>query len=228
MLSNFCRHSVFGKFRFAQGFLLLFVDGNLAVDEADEAGVLELGDAAVHGLDAGADVVGDLLAARVQDEEVGVDVAEPLEQIMLEAFEARLELDAAVLVGRRIHLGREQPGNGEGEMVVELHPLQERLGCHRDDFAGGQSLIRRGKDRLTGQYLEVADEIRDILARKGVALAAGEFVADARTALRQDIDVIGALPLADHGFTGQEDAPARQAFDFFRHMLQHVVELHIK
>lgn len=220
--------SVLGKFRIAQCLLLCLADGDLAVDEADEAGFLEFCDAAVHGLDARADVVGNLLAARVQDEEIGVDVAEPLEQVMLEAFEARLELDTAVLVGGRVHLGGEQPGNGEREVVVKLHPLQEGFGCHGNDFTGGQGLVRRREYGLVSQYLEVAYEVWHILAGKGVTLATGKFVADARAALGQDIDVVGAFSLADNGFAGQEDAAARLALDFFRHMLQHIVELHSK
>lgn len=220
--------SFFCEIRIAQGFLLLFVNGDLAMDEIDEAGFPELGDAAVYCLDAGANVVSDLLAAGMQDEEVGIDIAEPFEQIMLETFKARLKFDAAVLVGRRVHLGGQQPGNGKGEVIVELHPLQEGIGCHRDDFAGGQGFVGRCKGLLASQDLEVADEIRDVLSGKGITLAASKFIADARTPLGQDIDVIGAFPLADNGFAGQEDTAGRLAPDLFRHMLQHVVELHIK
>ena len=62
---------------------MLDTDGNLAMEQRDESGIAQLADTAVDRLDARADIVCNLLAARVQDELVRWRKVEPFDEILL-------------------------------------------------------------------------------------------------------------------------------------------------
>ena len=110
-------------------------------------------------------------------------------------------------------------------MVVAAHPLLERVGRHGDDFTFRHGFVGGREVLLSGENLEVADEVGDGLVSEGVALPTGEFIADAGCALGQDVDVVGALSLAHDELTGPEGATADLSPDALRHEFNHLFQL---
>ena len=110
-------------------------------------------------------------------------------------------------------------------MIVAAHPLLECVGRHGDDFTFRHGFIGGREILLSGEDFEVADEVWDGLVGEGVALPAGEFIADAGRALGQDVDVVGALSLAHDKLTGPEGATADLSPDALRHEFNHLFQL---
>ena len=73
------------KLFFAEGFLqhllLLFVQSDFSMEQGDESRFFQFDYAAIYGLDAGANIIGNLLTAGMEDKEVGFDVAQSFQQI---------------------------------------------------------------------------------------------------------------------------------------------------
>jgi len=208
------------------GHLLRFVHGYFAMQQGDKPFVLKFYDTAVDGLDAGADVIGYLLAAGMQDEEVRVDITQAFQQICLQTVEAGEELDAAGLVGGGIHFGCQQLGYCQREVIIDAHPLQEGFGPHSDDLALCADLSGGRVQFLSGQNFQVANQVRNVERAEGKALAAGKFIADSDSAPGNQIDVPGLFPFADDAFPGEKYFMRCLTADFVRHMVKDIIKFH--
>ena len=151
------------KLFFAEGFLqhllLLFVQSDFSMEQGDESRLFQFDYAAVYGLDAGANIIGNLLTAGMEDKEVGFDVAQSFQQITVQAVEAGQEFYPSGLVGGGVHFCCQLLGNGQSKVIVNLHPLEEGFCPHDDGLCIGNGFIGGGVEFLAGQYLQVANQV---------------------------------------------------------------------
>ncbi len=69
----------------------------------------------------------------------------------MQAAEAGEKFHPASFIGGGVHFGSQQLGYGYGEVVVDVHPLQEGFRAHGDDFTGGCRFVGGGVEVLPGE-----------------------------------------------------------------------------